>query len=197
MKVKEIIESLEIDAEKLISQLDNVGIEADIDTEIPNDVIKKLSKLYKKDIKPIKAKKSTETSGQATKPIKPENQSEGEKMAENAKEEVVQEKAEPKKPEEEKKEPQKKEQSQKKEEVKKEEQLPKQEVVQEEIELSRVYDDKYIDFEEEKTQHTRIKNVKKNKAKSTGNRKANVPQEKQMYLKKSNLENVFYTIKTV
>ena len=60
MKVKEIIEILEVSADKLISQLDNVGIEADLDTEIPNDVIKKLSKLYKKDIKPIKAKKSTE-----------------------------------------------------------------------------------------------------------------------------------------
>ena len=52
MKVKEIIEILEVSADKLISQLDNVGIEADLDTEIPNDVIKKLSKLYKKDIKP-------------------------------------------------------------------------------------------------------------------------------------------------
>ena len=56
MKVKEIIEILGVEAEKLINQLDNVGIEADLDTEIPNDVIKKLSKLYKKDIKPIKAK---------------------------------------------------------------------------------------------------------------------------------------------
>ena len=50
MKVKEIIEILEVSADKLISQLDNVGIEdADLETEVPNDIIKKLSKLYKKD----------------------------------------------------------------------------------------------------------------------------------------------------
>ena len=72
MKVKEIIEILGVEAEKLISQLDNVGIEADLDTEIPNDVIKKLSKLYKKDIKPIKAKKPVESEEQPTKPTKPE-----------------------------------------------------------------------------------------------------------------------------
>ena len=56
MKVKEIIEILGVEPEKLINQLDNVGIEADLDTEIPQEVIKKLSKLYKKDIKPTKAK---------------------------------------------------------------------------------------------------------------------------------------------
>jgi hypothetical protein len=50
MKVKEIIEILGVEPEKLINQLDNVGIEADLDTEIPQEVIKKLSKLYKKDI---------------------------------------------------------------------------------------------------------------------------------------------------
>ena len=82
MKVKEIIEILEIEAEKLISQLDNVGIEADLDTEIPNDVIKKLSKLYKKDIKPIKAKKPVESEEQPTKPTKPEKPAEGKKEAE-------------------------------------------------------------------------------------------------------------------
>ena len=51
MKVKEVIEILGVTADKLINQLDNVGIEdADLETEIPNEVIKKLSKLYKKDI---------------------------------------------------------------------------------------------------------------------------------------------------
>ncbi len=179
MKVKEIIEILGVEADKLISQLDNVGIEADLDTEIPNDVIKKLSKLYKTDIKPIKAKKSIETSEQLTKSTKEENQSEGKKTAEKDKEKDIVKKVEPKKEPEVKKEPVKKEQSKKQEQPKKVEQQPKKQEVQEEIELSRVYDDKYIDFEEEKKSYGRIKNVKKNKAKSTGNRKANVPQEKQ------------------
>ena len=180
MKVKEIIEILEVEPEKLINQLDNVGIEADLDTEIPNDVIKKLSKLYKKDIKPIKAKKSIEPSGQTTKPTNDENQSEGKIEAENAKKIEASEKVEPKKPQEDKKPKQNKVEEKKQEIVKKEEKIVEKQEVQEELELSRVYDDKYIDFEEEKTQHTRIKNVKKNKAKSTGNRKANVPQEKQL-----------------
>ena len=181
MKVKEIIEILEVSADKLISQLDNVGIEADLDTEIPNDVIKKLSKLYKKDIKPIKAKKSTEASDQPTKQTNQEKPAEAKKEAQKDKEKEVVKKEDSKKPQQPKKveEPKKNPQPQKKQEVKQEPKQKKVEV-QEELELSRVYDDKYIDFEEEKKQYTRIKNVKKNKAKSTGNRKANVPQEKQV-----------------
>lgn len=89
MKVKEIIEILNVEKDKLIAQLDNVGIEADLDTEIPNDVIKKLSKLYKKDIKPIKAKTSIEQETQTTRTIKSENQSEGKNKAENRKENVI------------------------------------------------------------------------------------------------------------
>ena len=179
MKVKEIIEILGAEPEKLINQLDNVGIEADLDTEIPQDVIKKLSKLYKKDIKPIKAKKSGETPVVVTETRKEENQSKGKKEAK--KEEIKEEKKEQVKKEE----PVKKEKPKQAEKPKveplqkKEEKIEKKIEIQEEIELSRVYDDKYIDFEEEKRPHTRIKNVKKNKAKSTGNRKANIPQEKQ------------------
>ena len=179
MKVKEIIEILGVEPEKLINQLDNVGIEADLDTEIPQDVIKKLSKLYKKDIKPIKAKKSVETPVEVTKGTKDENQIEAQNGAK--KEELKEVKKEqPKKETPVKKEQPKKEEKVKVEpEVKKENKKEEKVEVQEELELSRVYDDKYIDFEEEKKPHTRIKNVKKNKAKSTGNRKANVPQEKQ------------------
>lgn len=179
MKVKEIIEILGVEPEKLINKLDNVGIEADLDTEIPQDVIKKLSKLYKKEIKPIKAKKSVETPVVVTETTKEENQSKGKKEAK--KEEIKDQKKEQTKKEE----PVKKEQPKKEEkpkvepQQKKEEKIEKKVEIQEELELSRVYDDKYIDFEEEKNPHTRIKNVKKNKAKSTGNRKANVPQEKQ------------------
>ena len=176
MKVKEIIEILEVEPEKLLNQLDNVGIEADLDTEIPNDIIKKLSKLYKKDIKPIKAKKSTETKTQTTKTTKDENPVEGKKEAKNEEIKVVPEEVVEEKPVIVEKTPEP--QPIIEEEVKEEENIEKV-VEPEEIELSRVYDDKYIDFEEEKPQHTRIKNVKKNKSKSTGNRKANVPQEKQ------------------
>ena len=190
MKVREIIEILEVSADKLINQLDNVGIEADLDTEIPNDVIKKLSKLYKKDIKPIKAKKSVEPTDQPMKQTKEEKPVEAKNEAKKGKEKEDVKKEEQKKTQQPKKEQEKKEQPKKVEEQKKnpqpqkkqEPQQPKQKKVevQEELELSRVYDDKYIDFEDDKTQYTRIKNVKKNKAKSTGNRKANVPQEKQV-----------------
>ena len=181
MKVKEILEILNVEQEKLIAQLDNVGIEADLDTEIPNEVIKKLSKLYKVDIKPIKAKKSIEPEGQTTRTINSEKQSEGKKTAENRKEIVTKKEDKPKKVEVAPKKEQKPVKEVKEEAKPKEVANPKKvEVEEEELELSRVYDDKYIDFEEEKPQHTRIKNVKKNKAKSTNNRKANVPQEKQL-----------------
>ncbi len=48
---------LKVSEAELLKKLQNVGIDANIDTEIPADVIKKLSKLYKVEIKPIKAKK--------------------------------------------------------------------------------------------------------------------------------------------
>lgn len=181
MKVKEILEILNVEADKLLAQLDNVGIEADLDTEIPNEVIKKLSKFYKVDIKPIKAKKSIEPERQTTRTINSEKQSEGKKQAEKAKENVTKKEDKPKKVEEAPKKPQKPIKEVKTETKPQEQPTPKKvEVVEEELELSRVYDDKYIDFEDEKPQHTRLKNVKKNKAKSTNNRKANVPQEKQI-----------------
>lgn len=181
MKVKEILEILNVEADKLLAQLDNVGIEADLDTEIPNEVIKKLSKFYKVDIKPIKAKKSIEPERQTTRTINSEKQSEGKKQAEKAKENVTKKEDKPKKVEEAPKKAQKPVKEAKTETKPQEQPTPKKvEVVEEELELSRVYDDKYIDFEDEKPQHTRLKNVKKNKAKSTNNRKANVPQEKQI-----------------
>ena len=190
MKVKEVIEILGVTAEKLINQLDNVGIEdADLETEIPNEVIKKLSKLYKTDIKPIKAKKPVKAQEQTTSQEKPEKPAEAKFEAKKPQEKDVVKKdaqnkqQQPKKVQENKQQPKKAEEIKKNnEQPKKQEQQPKQKsavVVQEELELSRVYDDKYIDFEDDKKEYTRIKNVKKNKAKSTGNRKANVPQEKQ------------------
>ena len=190
MKVKEVIEILGVTAEKLINQLDNVGIEdADLETEIPNEVIKKLSKLYKTDIKPIKAKKPVKAQEQTTSQEKPEKPAEAKFEAKKPQEKDVVKKdaqnkpQQPKKVQDNKQQPKKAEENKKNnEQPKKQEQQPKQKQVvveQEELELSRVYDDKYIDFEDDKKEYTRIKNVKKNKAKSTGNRKANVPQEKQ------------------
>ena len=190
MKVKEVIEILGVTADKLINQLDNVGIEdADLETEIPNEVIKKLSKLYKTDIKPIKAKKPVKAQEPATSQQKPEKPAEAKFEAKKPQEKDVVKKdaqnkpQQPKKVQDNKQQPKKAEENKKNnEQPKKQEQQPKQKQVvveQEELELSRVYDDKYIDFEDDKKEYTRIKNVKKNKAKSTGNRKANVPQEKQ------------------
>lgn len=57
MKVKEILEILQVPAEELLTKLDNVGIVADLETEIAQDIIRKLSKVYKVDIKPSKLKK--------------------------------------------------------------------------------------------------------------------------------------------
>ena len=65
MKVKEIVEILNdnlknVTVDRIIEQLDNVGIIADAETEISTEVIKKFSKLYKCDIKPKKANKPTQ-----------------------------------------------------------------------------------------------------------------------------------------
>ena len=58
MKVKEILEILQVPEEELLTKLDNVGINADLETEIAPDIIKKLSKVYKVEIKATKAKKA-------------------------------------------------------------------------------------------------------------------------------------------
>lgn len=57
MKVKEILEILKVPETELLTKLQNVGIVANIDTEISPDIIKKLSKVYKVDIKAPKVKK--------------------------------------------------------------------------------------------------------------------------------------------
>lgn len=178
MKVKEIIEILEVEPEKLIAQLENIDAKSGMDDEVEESVVKKLSKFYKVDIKPKKAKKSISTVAQTTKTTKAENQSEGKKTGKNVKENDA------KKQPAQKSAPNKQKAKETKPVEKKQQPKPKakpevkQAPVEEELELSRVYDDKYSEFEEEKTQHTRIKNVKKKQAKSTSNRKANVPQEK-------------------
>ncbi|MBP5551089.1 MAG: translation initiation factor IF-2 [Bacilli bacterium] len=181
MKVKQIIEILNekhIACDNLLDLLDNVGVEADLETEIEADILKKLGKFYKTEIKVSKPKKETEP---APEPV----------VAPEVKEEPkVEVKPEPKK--EVKEEPKKEEKVEAKPEVKKEaKEEPKKEEAkpapkkeepkakEAEVELSRVYDDTYEEYEAPKKEYTRLKNVKKNKAKGVKNRQANVPIKKE------------------
>ena len=176
MKVKQIIEILtekKIACNNLLDILDNVGIEADLETEIEADILKKLGKFYKTEIKVTKPKKEP----------KPEPKPEPQKE-----EKPQEEKVTPQAPEEPKKEEKVKEEVKEpvkevpKEEIKVEvKPAPKQEAKpkEQEVELSRVYDDKYDEYEAPKKEYTRLKNVKKNKAKGVKNRQANVPIKKE------------------
>lgn len=176
MKVKEILEVLKVSEAELIKKLQNVGINATVDTEVPADVVKKLSKLYKVDIKPIKQKKPE------VKEVKVESKT----------------KPQPEKKKEVKKEVEKRVDTVKKAEVKKEEKHveaikkaePKKEEkhVEVEVELTRVYDDTYNDYVTKEKEYTRIKNVKKKKNNKKENRQANVGD------KKKEQENVLYYV---
>ena len=197
MKVKEIVEILNINGKsvsegELIGLLDNIGVEAEAETDIEAGVVKKLSKKYGVDIKPIKAKKEPkaevkkevkaevkkEAKAEPKKEVKQEVKKEAKvEQKKNVKPEVKKEvKAEAKKevkPEVKKQEPKK----EVKQEVKKQE--VKKENKKEEVELTRVYDDSYNDYVKPEKQYTRIKNVKK-KAKGKDNkRQANVGVKKE------------------
>ena len=169
MKVKEILEVLKVPEGELIKKLSNVGIEATIDTDVPVDVVKKLSKLYKVDIKPVKAKKVEPKIEKAPK-VEPQ-------MTEVKKEEpkkVEKKVVEPKKFEEKKQvksEP-------KKAEFKKEEPKKEAKKVEVEVELTRVYDDTYNDYVTKEKEYTRIKNFKKKKNNQKEKRQANVGDKK-------------------
>ena len=177
MKVKQIIEILNekhIACDNLLDLLDNVGVEADLETEIEADILKKLGKFYKTDIKVTKPKKEPKPEPA---PVQvPEAKVEPKAEAKPAKEEVkpeakVEAKVEAKPVKEEAK-----------AEVKEEKPAPKKEepkVKEAEVELSRVYDDTYEEYEAPKKEYTRLKNVKKNKAKGVKNRQANVPIKKE------------------
>ena len=183
MKVKQIIEILNekhIACDNLLDLLDNVGVEADLETEIEADILKKLGKFYKTEIKVSKPKKETKPAPEPVVAPAPE-------VKEEPKVEV---KPEPKK--EVKEEPKKEEKVEAKPEVKKEaKEEPKKEEAkpapkkeepkakEAEVELSRVYDDTYEEYEAPKKEYTRLKNVKKNKAKGVKNRQANVPIKKE------------------
>ena len=177
MKVKQIIEILNekhIACDNLLDLLDNVGVEADLETEIEADILKKLGKFYKTDIKVTKPKKEPKPEP-APVPV-PEAKVEPKVEAKPAKEEVKPEtKVEAKAEEKPVKEEVKAETKEEKPAPKKEE--PKAKVA--EVELSRVYDDTYEEYEAPKKEYTRLKNVKKNKAKGVKNRQANVPIKKE------------------
>ncbi|MDD3171144.1 MAG: translation initiation factor IF-2 [Bacilli bacterium] len=173
MKVKEILEILKVPQEELIGKLSNVGIEADLETDIPSDIIKKLSKLYKVDIKPVKIKKESTPKA----PVKEEKVLETKKEEEKAPliedekeseiEEEVKEKVvttSPKKIEA-------------KPTVKKEEKPKPKKVEEVDVELTRVYDDTYNDYVKENKEYTRLKNVKK-KQKNRQGRQRNVNDDK-------------------
>lgn len=180
MKVKEILEILKVPEEELLQKLDNVGIEADIETDISQDIVKKLSKVYKVDIKAPKKTKAV-ASKTTTK------QEEKVEIKEKPKQEVKEtKKVQEAKTKQSTKQPVAKQQP--KQQIKKQQaqkqavkpEKPKQvkkEVIEddyiEELELKRVYDDKYDEYEKEQKVYTRIKNVKKKTKK--GDRKSNIP----------------------
>lgn len=177
MKVKQIIEILNekhIACDNLLDLLDNVGVEADLETEIEADILKKLGKFYKTDIKVTKPKKEPkpEPAPVPVPEVKAEPKAETEPKKEEVKPEVTEEAKVDAKPV---KEEAKAEAKEEKPAPKKEE--PKEKVA--EVELSRVYDDTYEEYEAPKKEYTRLKNVKKNKAKGVKNRQANVPIKKE------------------
>ncbi len=183
MKVKEVLEILGVPAEDLLGKLSNVGIEADMETDLSADIIKKLGKSYKTEIKAKKVKKETKPEAVEEQVIIPvavleEKPAEAKIEVEKAKTEAVKSKPAPEaKPMLEKKKPAVEKAEPKQEKV----ETPKEQAVvnEQDLDLRRTYDDKYDEFTSEKEAYTRIKNVKKNKVKSTKNRQANLPQEKQ------------------
>ena len=171
MKVKDIVEVLNLNGKavkenELVGLLNNIGVVVqNSDTDIDANVVKKLSKKYGVDIKPIKAKKEKPAPKQevVVEQVKKEEPQKKEaketKKAEVKKEEVKKEV---------KPEPQKKE-------TKKPEKAKHEEV---EVELTRVYDDTYNDYVKPEKEYTRIKNVKKKKGNQKEKRQANVGDKK-------------------
>jgi len=169
MKVKEILEILnELGVEETLENLiqllyDGLAIKADEETDIDAKIVKNLGKRYGKEIKRPRVKKET--------PPK-------EEVVVLEKEETKEkEKLETKTTEKKEKETKKQKPPKPKEEITvKEETITqtfREEEIIQEIELSRIYDEKYLEYESSKSEYARIKNVKKtNKLK--GNRKSNI-----------------------
>jgi translation initiation factor IF-2 len=204
MKVREILEIIQVPEAELLTKLENVGITADLDTDIANDIVKKLSKVYKVDIK-AEARKQAAAAAAKDQPAVPEEKKEAapapEKPAKKPREPqkpkpkqqpagqppkqpAPTKKTEPAKPKQvepgKKGEPDKgkKPAEQRKAEPPKapRPQQPAKkpaDTEEPEIELTRVYDDKYNEYEKEARVHVRLKNVKK-RSKKSGQRQANI-----------------------
>lgn len=172
MKVKEILEILgdASNEEELLQKLQNVEIEADLETDIKQDIIKKLEKLYKMPIKKKKATpvKAVQSPVEETVVVTPTVEAKPTETKIPQEKKVLQEKTKETKVEKPISSPKEKETQV--EEVKAGETV--------EVELKHVYD-KYEEFVKEEPVYTRLKNVKRTKAKSMKNRQANIPQEKQ------------------
>ena len=227
MKVKEILDILQVPEEELLQKLDNVGVVASLETDISQDIIKKLSKVYKVDIKAPKVKKDAPK--KPKKPVETKTKSIEEKET-NKVQEVKKTDNKPRrqqdtrkgdgnktsqtsrtnnragqtaksnqntghgqnhkpgqyqnKPGQSNKQGQyqnKPVQNKPQPQVAKPKPVTKpksreEEIIQE-IELTRVYDDKYNDYEKEVKVYTRLKNVKKKPSKR-GNRQGNITNEK-------------------
>ena len=182
MKVKEVLEILHsnnknVTEKELIIRLENIDVEdATLETDLTDDVLKKLSSKYEVSFKKPKEKKEPKVAKPKETPKEPVI----EKVKEEVKVEPVKKEAKAEPVKEEKKEEPKKEQPEpKKEEPKKEQKVEKKkEEAPKEVELTHVYDDKYDEYEKGEKQYTRIKNVKK-KNKGKENRKSNVPIKKE------------------
>lgn len=195
MKVREILEILKVPEEELLTKLENVGITANLDTEISPDIIKKLSKVYRVDIKAPKPKRETKKTTTDSKTItkKVESKKEITNKTDKRPEAKPQPKKDGKYPIGSK--PTKydnksqtnvgkpKNQTHTTKPVEKQKPTPivKQKATNEdfipELELTRVYDDKYNDYEKEVKVYTRIKNVKR-KPSNRGNRQTNISNDK-------------------
>ncbi len=168
MKVKEIIEILGVTADELLQKLYNIDVEADLETDIDPTIVKKLSKVYKTEIKPKKkivekVEKPVEPVAEPTPiviapepitPVEPKLGVENKPLEQQPAPEVQKVTPEPKV----------------------ETATPK--ATPAHVELTHVYDE-YEEFVEDQPSYNRLKNVKKNKVKTTQNRQANLPKEKQ------------------
>ncbi len=185
MKVKDILEVLKgkETEEVLLKLLKNIGITADLETDIKDDVLKKLSKKYKMEIKPVK--KKAEPKKEAP---KVEVKKEEPKVEVKPKEEVKVEEKPKEEPKVETKKEEPKVEVKPKEEVKAETKKEEKKDEIKEVELSRVYDDAYNEYVSQDKEYTRIKSARRKKgAQKNEKRQGNIKDKK-----KPQDENVVY-----
>ena len=185
MKVKDILEVLKgkETEEVLLKLLKNIGITADLETDIKDDVLKKLSKKYKMEIKPVKKKAEPKKETP-----KVEVKKEEPKVEVKPKEEVKVEEKPKEEPKVETKKEEPKVEVKPKEEVKAETKKEEKKDEIKEVELSRVYDDAYNEYVSQDKEYTRIKSARRKKgAQKNEKRQGNIKDKK-----KPQEENVVY-----